>query len=94
MEEKIFNLLETMYNEMNKRFDGVNAEIARNREEIARNRTSIAGLENRLGGKIDALFDGYKENAEAINRLDAKFDQLAEKVDKQEVEIRVIKGAK
>ncbi len=94
MEEKVFNMLEIMYNEMNKRFDEVNTGIGKNREEITKNRTSIVELENKLGGKIDALFDGYNQNTQAINRLETKFDALAEKVDKQEVEIRVIKGAK
>ncbi len=87
MEEKIFKLIESMYGEMKQGFTNLENKIEDNRK-------AIVGLENRLGGKIDALFDGYKQNTEAINRLETKFDALSEKVDKQEVEIRVIKGAK
>ncbi|MBA1336505.1 MAG: hypothetical protein HPY66_2940 [Firmicutes bacterium] len=71
----------------------MNSKEVKGVEEISKISTSIAGPENKLGEKIDTLFDGYKENTEAINRLEAKFDQLAEKVDKQEVEIRVTMGA-
>jgi chromosome segregation ATPase len=112
MEEKIFNLIESMYNEMNnrfeqmdkkfeqmdkkfeqidKRFDEVNAEIVKNR-------TAIVELENRLGDKIDALFDGYKFNTEAIQRnardikrVEAKVDALALRVDRHDEEIAALK---
>jgi predicted nucleic acid-binding Zn-ribbon protein len=101
MEEKIFNLIESMYSEMNKRFEQMNKkfeQIDEKFEHVDKRfdevNTKIAGLENKLGEKIDALFDGYIQNTEAINRLETKLDALAERVDKQEVEIRVIKGAK
>lgn len=44
-------------------------------------------IENDHGKKLDALFDGYKQVYEKVVSID-------EKVEKQDVEIRVIKGAK
>ena len=44
-------------------------------------------MENEHGKKLDALFDGYKQVYEKVTSID-------EKVEKQDVEIRVIKGAK
>jgi len=58
--------------------------MAKNREEITKNRSSIIRLENVLGNKIDALFDGYKQNTEGIYRLENRFYGLERKVEKQE----------
>lgn len=44
-------------------------------------------IENEHGKKLDALFDGYKQVYEKVTSIDSK-------VEKQDVEIRVIKGAK
>lgn len=94
MEEKTFKLLEKMHSEFSQRFDHLENEVKEVRDEVKTNRNSIMELKNKLGNKIDVLVDGYKQNTGAINMLETKFDQLAEKVDKQEVEIRVIKGVK
>jgi hypothetical protein len=44
-------------------------------------------IENGHGKKLDALFDGYKQVYEKVTSIDEKFE-------KQDVEIRVIRGAK
>mgnify|MGYP000906042008 FL=1 len=87
MDEKTFELIEKMYSELvlfrkesNERFD-----------KIERGQVLI---EEKLESAKKALFDGYEHNTEAIEELKDKVDALAGKVDKQEVEIRVIKGAK
>jgi len=58
-------------------------------------------LENKLDNNSKALFDGYNLVYEKLQEHDKRFDSLESKVDninakveKQEVEIRVIKGGK
>jgi hypothetical protein len=44
--------------------------------------------------KHKALFDVYKQTYEKLTALEIKFDEIDKKVEKQDVEIRVIKGVK
>ena len=53
-----------------------------------------AKIENEVMPKIDALFDGYQQNTEQLQRIETNLWDLSKKVEGQEVEIRVIKGAK
>jgi chromosome segregation ATPase len=89
--DKKFEQMDKKFEQIDKRFDEVNAEIVKNR-------TAIVELENRLGDKIDALFDGYKFNTEAIQRnardikrVEAKVDALALRVDRHDEEIAALK---
>jgi ADP-dependent phosphofructokinase/glucokinase len=43
---------------------------------------------------MGALLDGYTANTEAVQELKGEVERLVEKVDKQEVEIKVIRNAK
>lgn len=58
-------------------------------------------IENKLDNNSKALFDGYNQVYEKLQEHDKRFDGLESKIDntnskveKQEVEIRVIKGGK
>ena len=94
MEDKTFQLLEKMYSEFiqfkeetNKRFDGMDNKI----NDI--NKTVI-NIEQDHGQKLNALFDGYKQNAEAINKINQKIDKLTDRVENQEIKLQVLKSAK
>ncbi|KGG81218.1 hypothetical protein Y919_01545 [Caloranaerobacter azorensis H53214] len=98
MDDKTFELLEKMYVEILEIKQDVksNAQaIAQNAQAIAQNAKAIARvesiIENQIERKIDALFDGYKQNSERITRLEEKVDRLIDRVERQEVEIKVIK---
>ncbi|HOJ10538.1 MAG TPA: hypothetical protein PK733_08090 [Clostridiales bacterium] len=54
----------------------------------------IIRLENKMHNDISALYDGYKQTYEKIEILEKKVDGISDKVEKQEVEIKVIKGGK
>lgn len=87
MDEKVFDLMEKMYCELQ--------EVRKDQKEMKNDIKQLgAKIDGEVLTKIEALFDGYKQNTEAIRELKDKVDALACKVDKQEVEIRVIKGAK
>ncbi len=51
-------------------------------------------MENSHGEKLDALFDGWKQNTEQLKKHDHKLESIDSKLEKQEVEITVIKGNK
>ncbi len=98
MEDKTFELLTKMYSEFSKRFDGVDKRFdgVDKRLDSLENRLTKLELvvENEIRKDISALYDGYQRTYEKVCAIELKVDNLAERVDKQEVEIRVIKGGK
>jgi hypothetical protein len=84
MEDKSFELLTKMYNEFSERFDNIEKE----------QRRQSAILENDIKSDTKVLYDGYKQTYEKLTIVDEKVDLISSKVEKQDVEIRVIKGAK
>ncbi|MBE3100756.1 MAG: hypothetical protein IMZ47_00560 [Firmicutes bacterium] len=102
MEEKTFELIEKMYSEMQKGFSAIRSEMAEGFSEVRREMTegftevrqSIVLLENKVDVNLKALYDGYQQNTESINRIEKKIDILDEKVDRHDLEIRVIKNSR
>ena len=102
MEEKTFELIEKMYSEMQKGFSAIRSEMAEGFTEVRREMTegftevrqSIVLLENKVDVNLKALYDGYQQNTESINRIEKKIDKLDEKVDRHDLEIRVIKNTR
>ena len=52
----------------------------------------LAVIENKMDKNHKALYDGYKLTYEKVVALEGKVDVIDKKVDKHDVEIRVIKG--
>ena len=69
MEDKVFDLLEKMYVEMQEGFDGVNKRIDSLETEVKETKNKIIFIEQEHGKKLTALFDGYKQNAEKLDRI-------------------------
>lgn len=91
MEDKTFELLTKMYNEFSSRFDGVENRL----NDLEKGQKKIESLiENDVKKDISALNDGYEQTYEKLVQVEKKVDDLSDKVDKQEVEIKVIKGGK
>ena len=70
MEDKVFDLLEKMYVEMQEGFDGVNKRIDSLETEVKETKNKIIFIEQEHGKKLTALFDGYKQNAEKLDRIE------------------------
>lgn len=94
MDEKTFELLTQMYNELtsfrketNTRFDKVESEIQKVGNQVAK-------IEQEHGTKLEALLDGYKQLAEGQEEIKDQLQDLQAKVSNSEVEITVIKGGK
>jgi predicted nuclease with TOPRIM domain len=127
MDEKIYDLLEKLYidlntkidkmdgrldrmddrfdqidgrlDQMDDRFDQMDGRLDRmddrfdNVESIMATKQDIARLEDKMDKNFKALFDGYHLTYEKCTEIDKKVDIIDSKVEKHDVEIRVIKGA-
>lgn len=80
MEDKIFDLIEKMYSDL--------------KNEIKTVGNQVAKMENDLKPKVETALEGYSVVYEKLDILESKVDNINSKVEKQEVEIRVIKGGK
>jgi outer membrane murein-binding lipoprotein Lpp len=72
----------------------VNADIKYLKEDVGSIKNQIAKIEVEHGKKLDALFDGYKQNTESIKELSSKVDNISDKVDHHDIKIQVIEGGK
>ncbi|NMB27286.1 MAG: hypothetical protein GX987_04465 [Tissierellia bacterium] len=80
--EQLFEFMTKMYGEM---------------QEIKENmatKQDIVRLEDKMDMNHKALYDGYKLTYEKLTMLGEKVNEIDKKVERQDVEIRVIKGAK
>lgn len=82
MEDKTFELLTKMYGEFSGRFDGVENRLKKVESLI----------ENDVKKDISALYDGYKQTYEEVVNIKKAVNEISSKVEKQDVEIRVVKG--
>lgn len=94
MVDGISDLMEKMYNEMNQGFARLEKRIDETFKQARENNNNIIPLESKMDEKMEALFDGYRQNAEGIQRLEDKIDDFSAKVENQEKEIKVIKETK
>ena len=73
MDEKMFDLMSKMYSEMQDM--KVEMQEGFKRIDVLENgmqnmQKSIAKIEVEHGKKLDALFDGYKQNSEQLTRIE------------------------
>lgn len=64
--EKLFELMEKMYVELK----DIKKEVKCNTEKINSVEKTVIRIENDHGKSLEALFDGYKQNAEQLNRIE------------------------
>ena len=72
---------------------GMKENIA-TKDDLDKTNQSIARLEHKMDTNHKALYDGYKLTYEKLTTLEKKVDEIDNKVERQDVEIRVIKGVK
>ncbi|EMS73756.1 hypothetical protein [Ruminiclostridium cellobioparum] len=90
MEDKMFELVTKMYDEFSEFRKDMNEFRKETKKEIRGLKNDVIRFEN----KLDAVFDGYKQTFEKLTVVEKKVDDLSAKVEKQDVEITVIKGGK
>ncbi len=101
MEDKMFELVTKMYNEFSEFRKDMNEfkkdmnEFKKDMNEFRKEtKKDIIRLENIVDTNSKALFDGYKQTFEKLTAVEKKVDDISAKVEKQDVEITVIKGGK
>ena len=91
MEDKTYDLIAKLYSE----FSEFKTDVSSKLDKLENGQKKIESLiENDLKKDISALYDGYQQTYEKIVTVEKKVDDISTKVDKQEVEIKVIKGGK
>ena len=84
MEDKTFELLTKMYSEFSSRFESMEKEI-----------TNVqVKLEHSIEPKIQALFEDRDDIHKKLDSIEQKVDILTNRVDKQGIQISVVKGGK
>ena len=72
----LFELMTKMYSEMQE----MKGEIKDVKEELSTVKTEVTKtnvtIENDIKPRIEALFDGYKQNTESINQVSDKVDEI------------------
>ena len=62
--------------------------------ELRKDFQRSAYFENEIKNDIRALYDGYRQANEGLKAIKETVDEISAKIDRHEVEIRVIKGGK
>ena len=70
MDEKLFDLMSKMYNEIQDLKGEMQEGFKEVRGEIQDIKKDIIRIEVEHGKKLDALFDGYKQNSEQLTRIE------------------------
>jgi len=102
VEDKTFDLIEKMYSEFTNRFDGLQKSLTEFKTETAEGFAGIesrltkieTSIENEIKPNIKTSLEGYQTVYEKLQEHDKRFDELSEKIEKQDLEIRVIKAVK
>jgi len=79
--------IKSMKSDINGRFDKLENKVDNLENEVRKTNITI---ENEIKPKIEALFDGYKQNTEAIYALSNKVDYL--QTDVNNLTIRTLKN--
>ncbi|MGH4120978.1 hypothetical protein [Clostridium sp.] len=87
LEDKTFDLMSKMYTEMNLKFDEINIKLDKKADK-----SDIIRLEDKFEDKTKSLFDGYTQTYEKLTNIEKKLEAISIKVEKQDIEIRVIKN--
>ena len=95
MEDKTFELLSKMYNEITGKIDGLHNELIEFRGEANDRLTKLEiNIENEIKPDIKASLEGYRLVYEKLHEHDTKLESINNKLEKQEIELTVIKGGR
>lgn len=94
MEDKTFELMTKMYSDFSNKFEKMDKRFDTIENDIKGLKSDVIRLENKQDNHSKALFDSYKLMYEKLQEHDKRFDTIESKLEKQDIEIRVIKGGK
>lgn len=95
MEDKTFELLTKMYNELTSKIDAIQDDLKEFKKETTDQLTKIeTSIENEIKPNIKASLEGYQAVYEKQKDQDKWLESIDNKLEKQDLEITVIKGGK
>ena len=99
-DDKMFELMTKMYVKMEStetkignietKIGSMETKIGNLETDMTTVKSSLARIEVEHGNKLDALFDGYKANAEAIEANRVAITKLTDKVHNHEVRLQIV----
>lgn len=75
MDDKLFELVEKMYSDLKNEISSVKKDLT---NEIRTVGNQVLRMENDIKPKIEALFDGYKQNTETLERIEKEVSKQEE----------------
>lgn len=72
--EQLFELMSKMYSEMQE----IKTEVQEIKTDVKDVKGRVINIENDHGKKINMLFDGYKQNAEKLDRIEKQVSKQEE----------------
>ena len=78
MEDKTFELLTKMYSEFSGKFDNIQGKIEKIEGDLDSLTNVVTRMENDHGTKLDALFDGYKQVNDRLDRIETEVSKHEE----------------
>lgn len=98
MDNKVFDLLEKMYIEMQEMKGNMATkdDIANmaTKDDIIKINHSLVRLEQKMDIHHKALYDGYKQSIEGITDIKEKLENLTDRVENQEIKLQVLRSVK
>lgn len=98
MEDKTFDLLTKMYNEFSGKFDKIEVNFGKLEKEMKETNTRLTKIEtcieNEIKPDIKSSLEGYQMVYEKLMNQEKAIEIINNKLEKQDVEITVIKGGK
>lgn len=76
--EQLFEFMTKMYGEMQEGFKEVNSRIDNLENEVRETKNKATVIEQEHGKKLDALFDGYKQNSDKLDRIEEEVSKHEE----------------
>ncbi len=97
MDEKVFELMEKMYSEMQEMKSNMATKYDLadmvTKDDLLKVEQKLIIMENKMDQNHKVLYDGYKLTFEKLETLEVKVNEIENKVERQDVEIRVIRSA-
>jgi len=76
--EQLFEFMTKMYGEMQEGFTEINSRINNLESEMRETKNKVIIIEQEHGKKLDTLFDGYKQNADKLDRIEKEVSKHEE----------------
>lgn len=89
--DKVYDLMEKMYIEFSKRFENQDIKL----QEIEHKQIKMdIKIEQTIGPKLQSLYEAKDIIYDRLDKIEDKIDTVASRMEKQEVEIKVMRGGK